>query len=41
LPVVFAQLRGRDLVALQQRVDALKLLLGGDIGGIDEGANLG
>ena len=39
--VVFTELRGRDPVALQQRVDALKLLLGGDVGGSDEGANLG
>ena len=41
LLVAFAQLRGRDLVALQQRVDADQLLLGGDVRGIDQGANLG
>lgn len=39
--MVFAQLRGRDLVALQQRVDTGQLLFGRHIGGIDQGTNLG
>jgi hypothetical protein len=39
--VVFAELGGRHLVALKQRVDAGELLLGRYVGGIDQGTNLG
>jgi len=41
LLVVFAELGGRDLVALQQRVDTGQLLLRWHVGGIDQGTNLG